>query len=84
MGKATISGLQVRAARALLGWDVRGLAHGSIVSIHNVQAIEGSHSTPSSMANQLAAVHATIEAAGIEFLGGDAPGVRLHPKGRRK
>ena len=28
----------------------------------------------------LAAVQATIEAAGIEFLGGDAPGVRLHPK----
>ena len=28
----------------------------------------------------LAGVQATLEAEGIEFLGGDAPGVRLHPK----
>jgi hypothetical protein len=72
------SGAQIRAARDLLGWDVRGLAHRSIVSIRAVHAIESSHGTPSSSAKQLAVLQATLEAAGIEFLNGNAPGVRLH------
>jgi hypothetical protein len=33
---------------------------------------------------QVQAVRAALEEAGIEFLNGDAPGVRLHAKGSSK
>ena len=32
----------------------------------------------------ITAIQATLEAGGIEFLGGDAPGVRLHPKALKR
>jgi transcriptional regulator with XRE-family HTH domain len=42
-----ISGAQVRAARALLGWTVRDLARHAIVSITAVNLIEGATGLPS-------------------------------------
>jgi transcriptional regulator with XRE-family HTH domain len=42
MSSGTISGAQVRAARALLGWTVHELAHRSIVSIVTIHEIEES------------------------------------------
>jgi transcriptional regulator with XRE-family HTH domain len=80
-----ISGAQVRAARALLGWDVRELARRATVSIRTINDIEGSHGLTTISIKQLAAIRSTLEAAGIEFLGGFAPGLRLHSKvGERK
>lgn len=79
-----ISGAQVRAARALVGWTVRELAQRAVVSIATVNMIEDAGGLPSTAAANIAAIQATLEAAGIEFLGGDAPGVRLHPKVRRR
>ena len=75
-----ISGAQVRAARALLGWTARDLAHQAVVSVSTVNLIEGATGLPSTTRDQIDAVQAALEAAGIEFLNDDAPGVRLHPK----
>jgi hypothetical protein len=45
--------------------------------------IEGPDGLPSTSRERVAAVQATLEAAGIEFLNGEAPGVRLRPKKRK-
>jgi transcriptional regulator with XRE-family HTH domain len=75
-----ISGAQVRAARALLGWTARDLAKRAVVSISAVNLIEGADGLPSPSRAQLDAVQTALKAAGIEFLYGDAPGVRVHSK----
>ena len=77
-----ISGAQVRAARALLRWTARDFARRAVVSVSTVNLIEGADGLPSTTRGQLEAVQATLEAEGIEFLGGDAPGVRLRAKKR--
>jgi hypothetical protein len=76
--RLTMTGAQARAARALLGWSVRELAQKANVQIFTIDQIEGSgghNAYPG-----LSAIQSVLEAAGIEFLDGDAPGVRLHPK----
>jgi transcriptional regulator with XRE-family HTH domain len=76
-----ITSAQVRAARALLGWQVRELAHRAVVSISAVHAIEGGAGPPSVSIKKLANVQAALEAEGIEFAShGDVVGVWLHPK----
>lgn len=75
-----ISGTQIRAARDLLGWTARDLAQRAVVSVSTVNLIEGARGLPSTTREQMGAVRAALEEAGIEFLEGDAPGVRLHPK----
>lgn len=75
-----ISGAQIRAARALLGWAARDLARRSVLSVSTANLIEDASGLPSTSQGNVAAIQATLEAAGIEFLNGDAPGVRLHPK----
>jgi hypothetical protein len=46
--------------------------------------IEGDKGEPSTTREQVEAVRAALEEAGIEFLNGDAQGVRLHPKGPKR
>jgi hypothetical protein len=75
-----ISGAQVRAARAMVGWTARALAKKAVVPIFTLEWIEGDGKITSSDRKALAAIQSELEAAGIEFLGGPAPGVRLHPK----
>jgi transcriptional regulator with XRE-family HTH domain len=79
-----ISGAQVRAARAFLDWTVRDLARLAIVSIAAVNTIEESREPPTAMTAKLESIRETLERAGIEFLDGDAPGVRRHPKARKR
>jgi transcriptional regulator with XRE-family HTH domain len=75
-----ISGAQIRAARALLGWTTRELARRAIVSLSTAQLIEKAGGRPNASREAQAAVQVTLEAEGIEFLNGDAPGMRLYPK----
>jgi transcriptional regulator with XRE-family HTH domain len=77
---AVISGAQVRAARALLGWTAKDLAQKSKVGISTVQRIENAEGTPNVHAANFAAIESALEAAGIEFTNGDVPGIRLHRK----
>jgi hypothetical protein len=79
-----VSGAQIRAARALLGWTARDLARHAVVSVSTVNLIEGAVGLTGATREQMAAVQAALEAAGIEFLGGEAPGVRLHPKALKR
>ncbi len=61
-----ISALQIRAARALLGWSQQTLADKAIVSLNAVKRLESRTSDPR-MSTVLAIQHA-LEKAGIEFL----------------
>ena len=70
---------QIRAARAILGWSVRDLAMRAFVSIAAVNLIEAADALPSKSSGQLAAARATLEAAGIQFLEGDAIARRTPP-----
>jgi predicted transcriptional regulator len=72
-----ITGKQVRAARALLGWSQQTLADKAIVSLNALAGFErGSSDTRTSTVQ---AVKRALEEAGIEFLGeeGRGEGVRL-------
>ena len=75
-----ISGAQVRAARALLGWTAKDLAQRASVGVSTVQRIENAQGIPNVHASNLASIQSTLEAAGIEFTNGDAPGIRLRRK----
>jgi hypothetical protein len=79
IGEHMISRTQVRAARAILGWSVRDLAMRSFFGIAAVNLIEGADVLPSENSRQLAAVRATLEAAGIELLEGNATARRTLP-----
>ncbi len=73
---------QMKAARALLGWNQIQLGLRSDTTRNVVKKFEATgqvasvHRRPD-LTDPLAAVRATLEAAGIEFTDGDAPGVKL-------
>lgn len=69
---------QVAAARRLLGWARERLAAESAVTIHTVVMFETNRSGPSTTPQRISSIREALEAAGIEFTDGDAPGVRLH------
>jgi transcriptional regulator with XRE-family HTH domain len=82
--KKPISGVQIRAARSLLGWTRQELAKRAVISDASLYALESARDTPGNAA-ALTAVRAVLEAAGIELLvNGNAPGVgvRLHAEPR--
>ena len=75
---------QVRAARTLLHWSKLRLGIRSGTSAYMVKTFENTGRVVSlagsgrtKPVDALAAVRATLEAAGVEFMDGDAPGVRL-------
>ena len=66
---------QSRAARGLLDWSQAELAARSNLSESTVRDYEKGRRVPS--INNLAAIRRALEAAGVEFIDGDQPGVRL-------
>lgn len=81
MKAASITIEQFRAARALLNWSRAELAKRAGQHASTVKRVE----TPDSenVSDEVRAkLKATLEAAGVEFTNGDAPGVRL--KGKRR
>jgi transcriptional regulator with XRE-family HTH domain len=76
----SMSASQCRMARAGIGWTVRELAAAAKMSADTIVRFEtGQTLRP----RTVDAIRATLEAAGVEFTNGDAPGVRLR-KTRRK
>jgi transcriptional regulator with XRE-family HTH domain len=71
---------QVRAARALLRWEQKDLAKASKVSLPSIQRLETKHGPLAAQARTIDALQTALEAAGVEFTNGDAPGVRLRKK----
>lgn len=80
-----ITGAQLRAARALLGWSAREAAERSGVALTTVQRLEQSDGPASGRAQTHFSLQKAFESAGVEFIGtpDDGPGVRLVKKTRR-
>jgi transcriptional regulator with XRE-family HTH domain len=74
-----ITGVQIRAARAAVGWSIEQLAEMSGVSARTIKRYEALEGIPPSRTTSLIDVKAALEAAGIEFTGApdDCPGIRL-------
>ncbi len=74
-----LSGKQIRMARAALEWSVQELSNVSSVSTSTIKRIEASGSEMQATPANLKLIRQTLEAAGVEFIGGagDGPGVRL-------
>lgn len=75
-----ITGRQLRAARALLGWEQIELAKRSRVAIGTIRRMESFDGEIGSRTSTLSQVLAAVEKAGIEFLNDDRPGVRISHK----
>ncbi len=75
---------QIRAARALLKWSATDLSQKSQVGTATIQRMEVMEGVPSGNVRTLSAIQATLEKAGVEFIGSpeDAPGVRLRSWGK--
>ena len=67
----------IRAARALLRWEQRQLADASLVSLPTIKRLEAKPGVLIAHRSTVAALRAAFEAAGVEFINGDQPGVRL-------
>jgi transcriptional regulator with XRE-family HTH domain len=70
-----IKPVQCKMARAAVGWSVRDLAREARVNPSTVVRFENGQAEPIRLTVE--AIQRALEAAGIEFTNGDAPGVRL-------
>ena len=80
-----ITGAQIRAARALLGWSASDLAEKSGVSHSSIQRAEAIDGISTMRATNLFALQRALEDGGVIFIGaGDnrsgGDGVRLRPR----
>jgi transcriptional regulator with XRE-family HTH domain len=76
-----ITAAQCRAARGLIDWTQTGLAEKAGLAVSTVKDFEAGRRTPHE--SNLKKIIQLFEAAGIEFTNGDAPGVRLHQRGKK-
>lgn len=66
--------VQSRMARAGLGWGIRELARAAKVSVDTVVRFERGEELKE---RTVEALQRAFEAAGVEFVNGDRPGLRL-------
>lgn len=71
----TLTPAQCRAARALLNWSQEELVRHAKITKKTIADFERGATTPRQQT--LTQILAAFEAAGIEFLDGNQPGVRL-------
>ena len=86
MKKGSLSGGQIRAARALLRWSAADLAREAALGANTVRRAEvAEEETSLTAANELA-IRRTLEAAGVEFIdeNGGGPGLRLRKPAKEK
>ena len=74
----SITPAQCRAARGLLAWSQAELAKAAGVGLSTVRGLETGRHMP--FAANMTAIQTALEAAGVEFTNGNAPGVRLLPR----
>ena len=76
------TGNQLRAGRALVGMTQIRLAEATGLNANTIRDMEAKGESPLTSSYQtVLAVQRALEAAGVEFLNGGSPGVRLKPKG---
>ena len=73
---------QCRAARGLLDWTQVKLAEAAGVGLTTVTSFE--RSWRCNYPDKIQAMQSALEAAGVEFIDGDEPGVKLKAKSKRK
>jgi predicted transcriptional regulator len=73
----TITGRHIRAARALLGWAQLDLSKKAKVALGTIRRMESFDGPVGARTETLGKIVVALEKAGIEFLNGDRPGVRL-------
>jgi DNA-binding XRE family transcriptional regulator len=80
---AQMKAIQLRMARAAVGWGVRELAEKAGVTANTVTRIENGADAKQSTMDRL---QGALEAAGVEFIeeNGGGPGVRLRKRQRAK
>jgi transcriptional regulator with XRE-family HTH domain len=66
--------VQIKMARAAVGWGVRELAKKAGITANTVTRIENGSDAKQST---IEAIRRALEAAGVEFTNGDAPGEKL-------
>jgi DNA-binding transcriptional regulator YiaG len=75
---AHVTGRQIAAARALANLDQETIAKAANISVGTLRRMEATEGAPASgYPNNVAAVIAALEKAGVEFTNSDQPGVRL-------
>jgi transcriptional regulator with XRE-family HTH domain len=78
-----ITGAQVRAAKALIGWSGNDLAQKAGIGLSTIRRIEGCDGLlDAASIKTLQAIQKALELGGVEFIGSpeDGPGVRLKLK----
>ena len=76
------TGAQLRAARNALRWSIDHLSSEAGISVRTIVRYEDHDGRPPSRGGNLEKLVATLETAGIEFIGtpDDAPGIRIHAR----
>ena len=82
--KDQITGRQISAGRTLAGISQTDLAKAANISVPTLRRMEGSDGAAGGYTNNVAAVRAALEAAGIEFIAenGGGAGVRFRDRAR--
>ncbi len=75
-----VKSVQVRMARAALDWSLEDLAQAAGLNRNMIASFE--RGIFAGDAQTLGKLRTTLEKAGVEFIMGEAPGVRLKPKRR--
>ncbi|MDA9410504.1 hypothetical protein XH98_01540 [Bradyrhizobium sp. CCBAU 51745] len=73
-----MTGAQIRAARGIVRWSVKDLAHAAGISRATIRRLEEADGAPPHNDPALAGIEAAFASAGVEFLFPEAgkPGVR--------
>ena len=86
MSIKSLTGAQIRSARALLKWNAQELAQHSSLGVNTIRRAEATdHATSLTVANDLA-IRRALESAGVEFIdeNGGGPGIRLRKRHQKK
>jgi len=77
-----ISGRQIRAARALLGWSGQDLADKCGISLKTLRRYEPQNGIPAGSVKALESIKSALESQGVVFTGDPVkdPGVLLNQK----
>jgi transcriptional regulator with XRE-family HTH domain len=68
---------QIRAARALIGWEQHQLASSAGIAVSTIRRIEGLHGPIEAQFETIEKIRKAFDCAGVEFLGEPKPGVRM-------
>jgi DNA-binding XRE family transcriptional regulator len=77
-----ITASQIRSGRSALGWSATLLGEKAGLSLRTIQTVEAEGGDNKVRKSSILAIKATLESAGIEFIGTpeDGPGIRIHAK----